>query len=253
MSNFAERLIARNAGVPPARGISVLAPRPVSRFEPVPAIEIATEAAPAGSDARIEHEAESQIGPAAVPTNIDRGDTRQPLGKPEIARPVPLEEAIRKPRYEAEIRRPMLRQDSSRRPPPDVRDTPRTRADLAETRYAPRNVTHGDIVTPDIPRQSARADIEMHHPTREEPNGRVPPPFAARAVEARAAPIDQHTAVPARQSSNAGEVAPAPVISIGKIEVQFLPQEPRMPAPRPPPQRTRGFEAYARARRGEPR
>jgi hypothetical protein len=35
--------------------------------------------------------------------------------------------------------------------------------------------------------------------------------------------------------------------------VQFLPQEPRAPAQRPQPERTRGFAAYARARRGEPR
>ncbi|MGQ0444607.1 MAG: hypothetical protein ACT4O2_05635 [Beijerinckiaceae bacterium] len=46
---------------------------------------------------------------------------------------------------------------------------------------------------------------------------------------------------------------PAPAISIGKIEVQFLPREPQVPLPRPPPERTHGFAAYARARRGEPR
>ena len=43
------------------------------------------------------------------------------------------------------------------------------------------------------------------------------------------------------------------MISIGRIEVQFLPQEVRAPAPRIEPQRTRGFDGYARARRGEPR
>ena len=40
MSNFAERLVARSAGTPPGPGISVLAPRPVSRFEPVTAIDV---------------------------------------------------------------------------------------------------------------------------------------------------------------------------------------------------------------------
>lgn len=43
------------------------------------------------------------------------------------------------------------------------------------------------------------------------------------------------------------------MISIGKIEVQFLPQETRIPPVRPMPERTHGFAAYARARRGEPR
>ncbi len=51
------------------------------------------------------------------------------------------------------------------------------------------------------------------------------------------------------------ETPAAPVISIGKIEVQFLPQEPNPHRAAEPQQqqRTRGFEAYARARRGEPR
>jgi hypothetical protein len=49
------------------------------------------------------------------------------------------------------------------------------------------------------------------------------------------------------------ESPPAPAISIGKIEVQFLPREPRLATPPPPPPRTRGFDAYARARRGERR
>lgn len=46
---------------------------------------------------------------------------------------------------------------------------------------------------------------------------------------------------------------PAPAISIGRIEVQFLPQEKPAAPQRPEPQRTRGFEAYTRARRGLPR
>jgi hypothetical protein len=42
----------------------------------------------------------------------------------------------------------------------------------------------------------------------------------------------------------------APAISIGKIEVQFLPKETPPSSPRTQPQRTRGFHAYDRARRG---
>ena len=84
-----------------------------------------------------------------------------------------------------------------------------------------------------------------------------PPPRAvARKFEIESAQVGR----PVRGAGHAlasGEEqpgqSPVPSISIGKIEVQFLPQEPRTPAPRPQPQRTRGFDAYARARRGEPR
>jgi hypothetical protein len=41
-----------------------------------------------------------------------------------------------------------------------------------------------------------------------------------------------------------------PAISIGKIEVQFLPKETPPGLSRAQPQRTRGFHAYNRARRG---
>ena len=46
MSNFAERLVARSAGTPPGPGISVLASRPVSRFEPVAGIEVEATVSP---------------------------------------------------------------------------------------------------------------------------------------------------------------------------------------------------------------
>ena len=39
-------------------------------------------------------------------------------------------------------------------------------------------------------------------------------------------------------------------IAIGRIEIDFG-QPPPAPAPAPPRQRTRGFEAFARARRGQ--
>jgi hypothetical protein len=41
-----------------------------------------------------------------------------------------------------------------------------------------------------------------------------------------------------------------PAISIGKIEVQFLPKETPPGPTSAQPQRTRGFDAYDRARRG---
>jgi hypothetical protein len=81
------------------------------------------------------------------------------------------------------------------------------------------------------------------------------PQRSAKAAEAAVAASEpgRSSSAPSWGVPREGTEAPPPVISIGRIEVQFLPQEPRNPAPRPEPQRTRGFEAYARARRGEPR
>jgi hypothetical protein len=49
----------------------------------------------------------------------------------------------------------------------------------------------------------------------------------------------------------AAEERSEPAISIGKIEVHFLPKEAPLGAPKAQPQRTHGFHAYARARRGQ--
>src|SRR4051794_2039201 len=79
MSNFAERLVARSAGAPPTPGMSMLTPRPVSRFEPVAAgdIEMLADESPrvAGPVAA---ETELQAHPTDVPMLIERDEPSRP-------------------------------------------------------------------------------------------------------------------------------------------------------------------------------
>jgi len=102
---------------------------------------------------------------------------------------------------------------------------------------------------------TARSYLQLEAPLplrslwRQGPEQASAPAASDRRPEIHTVRTEQRAA--ARQFST--DRTPAPVISIGKIEVQFLPQESRAPAARPQPERTRGFAGYARARRGEPR
>jgi hypothetical protein len=103
-----------------------------------------------------------------------------------------------------------------------------------------------DGTTAAPPRAQTREDVETFHVG--------PQPLPEQVASDRRPEIQTvrtERRVAAREFSI--DRTPAPVISIGRIEVQFLPQEPRVPAARPQPEPTRGFAAYTRARRGEPR
>jgi hypothetical protein len=292
MSNFAERLVARGAGAP-LPGISSLVPRPVARFEPVAAIDIAEAAAfapaerpsarPIGAETEAKIDpaaarnpgafgersiagADTQIGSARERTSIENSEAQHVTAEREIARPRAPESSVRKPKHPPNILNSSLQAQAAQGPPSNSGETAPKHVipAFAASEFGPMKVG-----TPTQRAKSAeapittlqrlvRADIEASPPDRRSPTEQVAPPAAfVQPREFRAVGAEQRLATPPARAAMVGEEkaeqAPAPVISIGKIEVQFLPQEPRLPAPRLEPQRTRGFEAYARARRGEPR
>lgn len=78
--------------------------------------------------------------------------------------------------------------------------------------------------------------------------------YAASMPEGPPLRFDEPRIGSAVRSAPRAEAAPAaPAISIGRIDVQFLPQDRPVAPARSEPQRNRGFETYARARRGQPR
>ncbi|MBL8895297.1 MAG: hypothetical protein JNJ53_11885 [Rhizobiales bacterium] len=249
MSNFAQRLVARSAGTPPGPGISVLAPRPMSRFEPVAGIEV-----------------EEAVSPALAPPQADRRITQpqtETAFPKTVARSVPRETST--PHLHAGRRGVEPEPHVSTAPDMPVPSEIEVTTDQAIPDVArsvgdetPKQITQSADFGENAPLPQHIATDVLGLRLEEETQTVEPPPSPAlgRKFEFEVA----RSGRPSRAAGHAyagGEEKsgqpPSPTISIGKIEVQFLPQEPRIPAPRPQPERTRGFDAYARARRGEPR
>lgn len=254
MSNFAERLVARSAGTPPGPGISVLASRPMSRFEPVTGIEveepISPALAPPQADRRItQRQTERALSKTAARSRrsetsppIQQASPRDTDPKPQVQAallvPVPNEIGATPDHAISEVAVSDI---------PIVQDgTPQQitqSADLGEKNVFPPQQVSADATPPGLEDETQETQA-------------APPRVSGRKFEIESTQVGRPMRAAGRASPNGEEKpqqSPAPAISIGRIEVQFLPQEPRVPAPRPQPQRTRGFEAYARARRGEPR
>lgn len=253
MSNFAERLVARSAGTPPGSGISVLSSRPLSRFEPVAGLEV-------------EEFVRSDLAPPQVNRPIAQREVERALPKREAARSAARESPT--PMLQSERREAELgpRMTTALHPPPrEIEATPDhalpdvslsdispaedgTPKQITQSADFDENATSPQHVAPDVMGLRTEEETSTAEPTPPRALGRKFEIEAARSGRLSRPPRPAHVGGEEKSAQ-----PPAPTISIGKIEVQFLPQEPRVSAPRPQPERTRGFEAYARARRGEPR
>lgn len=215
MTGFAQRLVARSAGQP--AGLPLLMPRPASRFET--------------SDPPVHDEVTETTAPAQVTRpSSDLAGARIAERPQERLAESPGAEASR---HENSLPEQRLQSEAL---PSRSSATPPDRGLPVASSRAPE-----------------RADIEAGQPAREIPLPanitRMAEPSTAFADRAMAAPF-----TPAMTANEAKvERSAAPQISIGRIEVQFLAPERPVAAPRAEPQRTRGFDAYARARRGMPR
>ena len=218
MTGFAHRLVARSAGRP--TGLPLLMPRPASRFETSEAPEL---------DEVTETRAPAQI---SRPSS-DLSDARiaeRPQGRPAES------PGVEPPQDEGSMTAQRLQSDV---PPPRGKTAP-----------------PDQILPPASSQSPERVHVEPQqrgHPARETPV----PANISRMAERFAALADQAMATPPPPSMTAdaarAERPATPQISIGRIEVQFLAPEKPTAAPRAEPQPTRGFDAYARARRGMPR
>jgi hypothetical protein len=260
MSNFAERLVARSAGASPASGISPLTLRPASRFEPTAGIEIdaIADTEPHVAAAAVTETA-SPTRPAVAHTLIGTRESPRSAGETRSAIAQPSDDGNRPSHDEADATSPVLRANPPETPLPDVVETLQGRAvphpvareiSAMEDRAMMKARASPDGTTAAPPRAHTREGVETFHVSPQPLPEQVSPPVASdRRPEIQTVRTERRVAT---REFNIDRT-PAPVISIGRIEVQFLPQGPPVPAARPQPERTRGFAAYTRARRGEPR
>lgn len=214
MKSFAERLVARGAGQPV--GLPLLTPRPAARFER----EIV-----ASPDAETPVGSQEEATPAAAPA-------------PRKSNPALVEADIAaKPASDHSVRRRNVTATESAMP--SSRPTDAAPSAPVATPLAPGPDSRG-VASVAMPEPFARQEtlVEEAEFLPRHPRLHFDEPRTSRVTQ-NAHQIERELA--------------APAISIGRIEVQFLPQEKPVAPPRPEPQRTRGFEAYTRARRGLPR
>jgi hypothetical protein len=227
MTGFAQRLVARSAGR--STGLPLLMPRPASRFETnePPVLDEVTETKTPVLDevtlTRAPVEAIRVTNQASDAVHAPAAGQLQ--GRPgESPRHEVLDDGMPAQRPQSETPR-----SKSRATPPDQ---PLPMASL------PSPVS---------------ANVEALHPAKETPVSANVTHIAERSEGL----IDQampRPLTPTIPSDDAKAERPAaPVITIGRIEVQFIAADKPVAAPRPELQRTRGFDAYARARRGIPR
>jgi hypothetical protein len=234
MSGFAERLVARSAGAMPAPGITVLTPRPVANFEPLIGIE---------------REAISEPGHPATPVatwpETETGPTAEAPGREHQNAPGETPLVVGQSRQRTMAMSPDLGERARRVAPME-----RGRARAEETRRT------------DVAQGRASDEVVVATIAHASPASGLPLAVSGGSAETEFTPVGRSSkfpivpivpSAPARLDLPAKAELAAPTISIGKIEVQFLPQESRTSPGRPAPERTRGFVAYTRARRGEPR
>ena len=215
MTGFAQRLVARSAGRP--AGLPLLMPRPASRFE---------TREPQALDEVTETTAPAQIARPSSDLAADRIAERTQK-RPSQS---PGTEALER---ENGIQVQQLQSDA-----------PSSRSSAAPPDQG---------LPTAFPPPPERTNVETLHPATETPI----PANITRITERSEVLADQTMArslLPVMRADEAKAERPAsPQISIGRIEVQFIAADKPVAAPRPEPQRTRGFDAYARARRGMPR
>lgn len=235
MSNFAERLVARSTGRAADAGVPLLMPRPVARFEPTGGLGASGETLLEDTGTVSAGHADTLLNgsePKAEPHFRDADDSKgrtnrsasasQPVAAPRDAfgQPLPSGHAV-----------------LNRGPGDHIVSQPSAEADPS----------------------ASGADEQSAMPARyRQPDGRD----ASPSVEAMPSPLAKGVIAssdpvtpPTFDDVIVPNVPPVveqggPAISIGKIEVQFLPKEKPSGLPRVQPQRTRGFHTYDRARRG---
>ncbi|BCH26328.1 hypothetical protein [Mesorhizobium sp. L-8-3] len=266
MSGFVERLVARGSGLAGVPGFATLKPRPLSRFETSPEIADGSggeEVHGAGfvpdriapfmavpATGAIAPEAKPDARPAPPPASAAVGPTgaQTAASRPSIGR-VEVEEMrpVRRIQSAAAQTDPGLETVPASEPAPSRPDaaaapTNRDSVDVALLQPAPASAPNAV----EEPAPSPGAPVPMTATRSTQP----PPELPSTELPSPAAAIDRRPGRPIGTAED--DPAPPVTVTVGRIDVHFV--QPR-PAPAPPPQapRTRGFEAYARVRRGQPR
>jgi hypothetical protein len=285
MSAYLDGLVRRGAGLGAAPGEQMAALRPLSRFEQ-PALEaagagvdglseqeslipvaapLARDSAPAGEHAALPRTAAARAPiteaspPAQEPAPSGHGAAIEAAmvrseGHTVPVRPDATSEPIVPPRALSSPTAPVMPAASN---PVDL--TPTDRRGDPQPHDAPDVTLHAvdddapAVVRRPIDTSVAASEVLSEVPPRHMPvvsidDRQIETMLADDRASGRTfvAPPDRFGPEPD------GEVerTPSMSIAIGRIEIDFG-QRPAAPAPAPTAQRTRGFEAYARARRGQ--
>ena len=240
MSNFAERLVARSTGRALDARVSLLTPRPTARFEqsgglgapgegPLQNLDISF---PDSGDALPDVGApRAQTKPRDVIASAERADRGS--ASPSMSTP---DEALGHPLHQSHPLSNAGRDD---------RDAYSHAPSAGET----NSVTSAPVADRALSGFRHQPDSDNLRQNLENEMAR-PASSAVARIEPVIGPRGRDMIVPETRSTAAKERS-EPAISIGKIEVQFLPREAPLGAPKTQPQRTHGFHAYARARRGQ--
>jgi hypothetical protein len=256
MTNFLQRLIARNTAKANLPGTAVLHARPISRFEPTGAIsEVASE-----SVAPRDRKLEENSGPVLRSGNPARPATESPQHESE-RRSNESQSQTAMPRLTDKIQNPAVAEQGERQNESFTRQQT-IAMEPTRTETEPRAYPIDSV--PSVPTEKAnlvRTDYADPHPQVQSISF-LPPIDIFKFVEPGAHDQSLHKADVLKLALLTQEAAKERVsdkkqdtssVSIGKIEVQFL--QPNLPTPiaRPTPAGNRGFDNYARARRGQPR
>jgi hypothetical protein len=234
MNGFFERLAQR------ARGGAAIAGLPLVR--PLPALYQGARREMATEDSSIEIEIET-----AAPRRATRQDPSQPGRPTQAAAPKAAAQATTK-----RVKGP------SGVPPPDAwaplvgEEAPAPPATRRST--APPPVQEATDVSTGRREEDGLAPPEQNRQSRSTAPPAPPPahPSIATSIEQVFAAIEAPPSAdftPARwedRSPSRRDEAPPPVVSIGRIDIVVAPP----PVPAAPVERTRGFQNYARLRRG---
>lgn len=283
MSGFLEGLVRRGAGLGAAPGEQTATLRPLSRFEQPasggpegdPALsegESFVAAPPHVDRESIAAREEMPRPPAPIaPRRIDPAPAAGPMEAQDTFRPADVP-AGQPPRIV----------DIGTLPPAASALPVASPQTIIE--HTPAAATPNAVAAPAVPQVRATHDINAIEEVTRIVTATAPPQVVAPSDpsrpdspqpirQAEPAPRDAPEVAPRRAASVAPrsdldpraaappapprhespeEPAPKTSITIGRIEIDFGPK-PAAPAAAPRPQRTRGFAAYARARRGQSR
>jgi hypothetical protein len=246
MSHFVQRLLVRHMG-PVSQGAAgtVMMPRVASRFEGV------------ASALETEHGAadvlrENVVGPPAVAAPaLARPRTVTPN---TVAAPQAVQPALNIPMASEIPRRDVVRPQTSVGNDRVSKTVVTVRETSADRENGARPGAPAASAAP--PTLAERNTVGVAPEVSSLDEGVQPEPLVARAQQQQqTVEREARAVVPSLQSAPealtaTGEATPPPQISIGRIDVQFLPPVSPPVAQRPVVQRTRGFDAYANARRG---
>ncbi len=256
MSSFVERLVARGAGLAEARGFTALKPRPLSRFE-LPAVsangpegdETGPSPGSAGSIAVMprddlsapEKSSDPRVKPRPISPSADAAGTPGAILRASIER-VEAGETVPARR----IRTTTMNSVAVSSAVVDPSETVQLHGEAAAP---PKLLDAVSLQPPAVPNVDA-APMEERFPAAVQPA----PSATIRVSQPVDTPPQPFIAESRRAAEATAQDDPtSPVtVTVGRIDVHFV--QPA-PAPAAPPQvpRTRGFETYARARRGQPR